>query len=383
MIDIQEMKVLIVDDMPSMCKFIHKMMRNIGFGKEFLFANSGREALEQLKRGPVDLVLLDYNMPEMSGSEVLSNIRGERDLRDTPVIMVTAEAYSDFVAEVGESEVDAYILKPITMKILEEKVSFVIDKYNNPSPMLFHLKRAKAFEDKGDVEAAIQEAHLARDANPDVTRPIRELGYYYYKKNDLKEAEKWLLKAADMNKLDVIAFHYLGEIYLKWKDIEKAAHYLEKAMRISPRHVKRGIHFGKTLVQMKAIPKAIQVFEKTLDYAGSPPGLREEIANFCITAEVDEYAAKLLRSLVGEQPNRSDLLLKLAIILEKLGDVSKAITHLVRASEIDKESVDIKIRLAKNYLALKKPILAERPLRDIINKNPDNELAQELLKQCA
>ncbi|MBN1850527.1 MAG: response regulator [Deltaproteobacteria bacterium] len=383
MINIQEMKVLIVDDMPSMCKFIHKMMRNIGYGKEFVFANSGREALEQLKKQPVDLVLLDYNMPEMSGSEVLNNIRGDRDHRDTPVIMVTAEAYSDFVAEVGESEVDAYILKPITMKLLEEKVSFVIDKFNNPPPMLYHLKRARAFEDTGDLDSAIQEVLLAKEANPEVTRPIRELGYYYFKKNDLKEAEKWLLKAAEMNKLDVIAFHYLGEIYLKWKDIEKAAFYLEKAMRISPRHLKRGIHFGKTLVQMKIIPKAIQVFEKTLDYAGNPFHLREEIANFCIIEEVDEYAVKLLRSLVGEQPNRSDLLFKLAVILEKSGEFSKAITHLVRASEIDKDNLDIKIRLAKNYLTLKKPILAEKPLREVINKNPDNELAQELLKQCA
>ena len=246
MIDVHEMKVLIVDDMPSMCKFIHKMMRNIGYGKEFIFSYSGKDALEQLKKQPVDLVLLDYNMPEISGSEILSNIRDDRDLRDTPVIMVTAEAYSDFVAEVGESEVDAYILKPITMKILEEKISFVIDRYNNPPPMLYHLKRAREFEDKGDLDSAIQEALLAREANPDVTRPIRELGYFYYKKNDLKEAETWLLKAADMNKLDVIAFHYLGEIYLRWKDIEKAAHYLERAMRISPRHLQRGIHFGKT-----------------------------------------------------------------------------------------------------------------------------------------
>jgi CheY-like chemotaxis protein len=377
------MKVLIVDDMPSMCKFIHKMMRNIGYGREFMFANSGKEALEQLKKEPVDLVLLDHNMPEMPGSEVLGNIRGDRDLRDIPVIMITAEAYSDFVAEVGESEVDAYILKPITMKILEEKVSYVIDKYNNPPPMLYHLKRAREFEDRGDLDSAIQEAILAKEANPDVTRPIRELGYYYYKKNDLEEAEKWLLKAAEINRLDVIAFHHLGEIYLEWKDIEKAALYLEKAMRISPRHLERGIHFGKTLIQMKIVPKAIQVFEKTLDYAGNPVELREEIANFCIKEEVDEYATKLLQSLVGEQPNRSDLLLKLAILLEKLGDRPKAITHLVRASNIDQDNMDIKIRLARNYLALKKPILAERPLRDIINKNPDNEAARELLKQCA
>ena len=382
MIDIHEMRVLIVDDMPSMCKFIHKMMKNIGHGKEFLFANSGKEALDILKKESIDLVLLDFNMPEMSGSEVLNSIRDDMELRDTPVIMVTAEAYSDFVAEVGESEVDAYILKPITMKFLEEKVSYVVNKHNNPPPMLYHLKRARIFEDAGDLDSAIKEAHLARKANPDVTRPIRELGYYYYHKNKLEEAEKWLLQAAERNELDVIAFHYLGEIYLKYKDIEKAAYYLEKAMKISPRHIERGLNFGKTLVHMKITPKAVQIFDKILGCAGNPPELQEEIADFCIAEEVHEYAVKLLKILVKEQPNRADLLLKLAVTLEKLGDISLAITYLNRADEIDKENVDIKIRLAKNYLALKKPILAERPLRAIINKNPENELAQELLKQC-
>ncbi|MBW1763640.1 MAG: tetratricopeptide repeat protein, partial [Deltaproteobacteria bacterium] len=55
------------------------------------------------------------------------------------------------------------------------------------------------------------------------------------------------MKAADTNKLDVIAFHYLGEIYISQKNIEKASYYLDKAMEISPRHIDRGINFGKTL----------------------------------------------------------------------------------------------------------------------------------------
>ncbi|MBN2418308.1 MAG: response regulator, partial [Deltaproteobacteria bacterium] len=161
MIELQEMSVLLVDDMPSMTKFIHKMMRNLGFGKEFFMAHSGREALEILKTEDIDIVFLDYNMPVLSGSDVLNHIREDRRLRDIPVLMVTAEAYSDFVAEIGESEVDAYILKPITVQVLGEKIRQVIDKINNPAPMDYHLKRARALEDEGDSESAIIEAKLA------------------------------------------------------------------------------------------------------------------------------------------------------------------------------------------------------------------------------
>ena len=114
MIDINEMTVLIVDDMVSMCKSIHSMMRVIGYGRNVLFAYNGKEALNILQKEPIDLVLLDYNMPVMSGGEVISHIREDRNLRDLPVIMVTAQAYQDYVAEAAESVIDAYILKPLT-----------------------------------------------------------------------------------------------------------------------------------------------------------------------------------------------------------------------------------------------------------------------------
>lgn len=383
MINIREMTVLITDDMENMTKSIHNMLKVIRYGRNFLYALSGEQALDILRKEPVDLVLLDYNMPGLSGAEVLSQIRDDRDLRDLPIIMITAEAYSDFVAEVGESEIDAYILKPVTIHLLEEKINFVIDKVNNPPPMVYHLKRARGFEEAGDLDEAIKEAQLAREANPKVTRPMRELGYFYFKKNDLKEAEKWLLRAAKLNYLDVFAFHYLGEIYLRFKDIEKAAHYFQRAMEISPRHLSRGINFGKTLVRMKMITKATQIFDKTLEFGGNTVKLREEIADFCIEEGVNEYAVKLLDSMIREDPNRADLLFKLAQTLEKLGEIKKAVNYLVRAEDIDKENVDIKIHLAKDYLALKKPIMAEVPLKRIIKLNPKNELARELLRQCA
>lgn len=382
MIDLQQMNVLIVDDMPSMTKFIYKMMKKLGFGKEFFVANSGREAMDILAMETVHLVLLDYNMPDMSGSEVLSRIREDNKLRDILVVMVTAEAYSDFVAEMGEAEVDAYILKPITVQVLEEKIKQVIDKVNNPSPVDLHLKRARDLVESGNYEFAIDEARLAMEANPNLTRPIRELGYIYYKNNELEEAKTWFEKAAGLNKLDVFSCHYLGQIYLKQDDIEKAVYYLDKAMKISPRHLERGIDFAKTLVKMGKKKKAIEVFNSTLELSGSTTGLKEEIVDYSIQNGMTEYAIKLLETLIYEKPKRSDLLLKLGKQLEMKNEISKAVTHLNRASQLDKENIEVRIHLGKDYLTLKKPMLAERPLREILEMEPGNEIARELLRQC-
>ena len=382
MIDIYGMSVLIVDDMMTMCKSIHNMLRVLKYGSMFFMANSGKDALRTLRKESVDLVLLDYNMPEMTGGEVVSSIREDRDLRDTPVIMITAEANKEYVAEVAESEIDAYILKPLTIKLLDEKLSLVVAKANDPPPVVVHLKKAMAFEEDGDVDAAIEEARLAMEAEPESSRPVRELGYYYLKGGRIGEAEKWLLKAADMNYLDVFSFHHLAELYLDRDDIEKAQHYFEKAMKISPRHVDRGVNFGKTLVQRNMAERAIGVFDKALKLSGSVE-LKEEIADFCIQEKVSKYAAKLLESIVRSDPAREDLYFKLGGTLAEAGDTNKALNYLVKAEEHDEENVSIKLQVAKGYLTQRRPILAERTLKRVFKLDPDHKEAAELYRQCA
>lgn len=382
MIDLQNMSVLIVDDSVPMCQSIHAMLKVMGYGKQFFFANNGKDALGIVRKKPLDLVLMDYHMPIMTGAEALRIIREDRNLRDLPVIMISAQAYEDYVAEIGESEIDAFILKPLTVKVLENKISGVIDKANNPPPMVLHLRRAKEYEEKRDFDGAIHETRLAMEANPKSTRPIRELGFYHFKKNNFKEAERCLLRAAKLNSLDVFAFHYLGELYLKANNIEKASLYFEKAMKVSPRQLHRGINFGKILVTRKMSKKAIQVFDKVINLPGCTSEIREQIADFCFNNGVRDYAAKLYEALTEEEPKRWDFCFKLGKSLIRLGHQAKALTFISRAAQLDKTNTDVRLYLAKFYLSMKKPILAEKSLIEILDIERDHLEARELLKQC-
>ena len=248
--------------------------------------------------------------------------------------------------------------------------------------MVAHLRKAREYEGVNNLEAAIQEVELAMKANPKASRPIREMGYYHYKKEDLEEAEKWLLKAAKMNYLDVFAFHYLGEIYVKIDNLEKAIQYYEKAMKISPRQTSRGIDFGKILIQRKKIDKAIRVFDKILTLPGSGPELQEKIADIFIEAGVKEYPVKLLESLINQNGNRWDLYYKLGKLLDDMGDRIKAAGYLTVGAKLNKTNVDIRLRLATIYLALRKPLLAEKPLVEILEGDRTHKEARELLTQC-
>jgi tetratricopeptide (TPR) repeat protein len=110
--------------------------------------------------------------------------------------------------------------------------------------------------------------------------------------------------------------------------------------------------------------------------------VKEELVDFCLDNGIDAYAAKLLESLVRENQKRGDLLFKLGKTYENMGENTKAVTFLAQVSELDKANVDIKIHLAKNYLSLDKPILAERTLKEILKIDPEHEEAKELIKSC-
>jgi CheY-like chemotaxis protein len=382
MIDIGKMSILIVDDALSMCRSIQKMLKVIGYGEKYEFAIDGKDALNILQNSRFDLVLLDYNMPVMTGGELLSRIREDRKLKDIPVIMVTGQTYRDYVAEAAESEIDAYILKPLTIKLLEEKISYVIDKVNNPEPMYQHLKNAAMCDERGDIDGAIAEAERARAENLKSSRPVRELGYYYFKKNDVKKAEKLFLEAVELNNLDVFAFHHLGSIYLKQNDIEKALYYLDKAMKISPRHVSRGIDFGKTLTYKNRVSEAEKVFDQALKFSGYDPILVEEVVDFCIDHGVYEYAAELLEATIKSKTKRWDLIVKLGKVYEQLGNLEKAVHYFTKADGLDKENIDIKLHIGRNYLAMGKPMWAEMALKEILDINENHSEAEKLLKMC-
>ena len=115
------MKALVVDDSRSMRAIVSKQLRELGFTVEE--AASGPEALAMLHAGgPADLVLLDWNMPQMDGCEVLSLIRSEPRYRNMRVMMVTTESEMSQVAVALEAGANEYLMKPFDRESLVEKL---------------------------------------------------------------------------------------------------------------------------------------------------------------------------------------------------------------------------------------------------------------------
>ena len=104
------LQIMIVDDQPSICKEVSVFLKDTYDIHAF---KSGKEALAYLEKHTFDLILLDYYMPEMTGFEVLLNIRQNKATAETPVVFLTAEINDRMEHEMMQRGANDYIVKPI------------------------------------------------------------------------------------------------------------------------------------------------------------------------------------------------------------------------------------------------------------------------------
>lgn len=120
-------KVLVADDFATMRKIVRSILKQIGF-EDIVEAEDGAAALQILKREQVGLVVTDWNMPNMSGLELLTHIRQNPQTARLPALMVTAEGLKEHVLEAVKAGVNNYVVKPFTAEVLQEKIATIFKK---------------------------------------------------------------------------------------------------------------------------------------------------------------------------------------------------------------------------------------------------------------
>ena len=105
------MKVLVVDDFATMRRIVKNILTQLGY-KNIVEADDGTTALEVLKSEKIDMIISDWNMPKMTGLDLLKTVRADADMADIPFIMVTAEAQQDNIILAVKAKVSQYIVKP-------------------------------------------------------------------------------------------------------------------------------------------------------------------------------------------------------------------------------------------------------------------------------
>lgn len=118
------MRALVIDDSRTMRMIVGKILTEIGF--EIFEAGDGQEALNKLGEiGPVDLAMVDWNMPEVNGFEIVKAVRAEPAYDDMKLMMVTTESEIEQVAQALEAGANEYAMKPFTKEVILEKLSLI------------------------------------------------------------------------------------------------------------------------------------------------------------------------------------------------------------------------------------------------------------------
>ena len=124
----KRMRILVVDDFQTMRRIIINLLRQLGF-TNVVEAQDGRIALEKVKDDKIELVISDWNMPNMTGLEFLKELRASEEYKALPFIMVTAEGKKENVIAAVQAGVNNYIVKPFNAATLKEKLSKVIGDF--------------------------------------------------------------------------------------------------------------------------------------------------------------------------------------------------------------------------------------------------------------
>lgn len=122
-----DMKILVVDDFSTMRRIIKNLLRDLGYNNT-AEADDGATALPMLQSQPFDFVVTDWNMPVMTGIDLLQAIRADAKLKSLPVLMVTAEAKKDQIVMAAQAGVNGYIVKPFTAATLKEKIEKIFER---------------------------------------------------------------------------------------------------------------------------------------------------------------------------------------------------------------------------------------------------------------
>lgn len=123
----KNMKFLVVDDFSTMRRIVRNLLKELGF-TNVDEAEDGVVALSKLRGGNFQFVVSDWNMPNMTGIDLLKAIRADAELKHLPVMMVTAEAKKENIIQAAQAGANGYVVKPFTAATLEEKLNKIFEK---------------------------------------------------------------------------------------------------------------------------------------------------------------------------------------------------------------------------------------------------------------
>ena len=129
---ISDLTFLVVDDFATMRRIVVGLLRQCGASR-ILEAEDGAQALRMIEGNAIDFVVSDWNMPHMTGLELLKALRAAAPTSRLPFLLITAEGRKENIVQAAQAGADGYIVKPFTLDTLQEKLKRILSRHALPS----------------------------------------------------------------------------------------------------------------------------------------------------------------------------------------------------------------------------------------------------------
>jgi tetratricopeptide (TPR) repeat protein len=266
----------------------------------------------------------------------------------------------------------------LTLKALDKRIKAVIDRVHNPEPFTVHRNKARALEEQGQFEAAIEEVKKALAIKPSASRVLRHLGLLHFKIRKNAVAEKCLLKAVAVNNQDIISRVYLADYYLKKNQLEKAGIYYLEILSLSTRYNDKAIGVGKLLLKAGFRKQALEIFSRVIRRSRRSNAVRNEVVDICLDNGEVTFSKYLIEEAIQDQPSNYNLVYRAGTIFLESGDREKALEHFMNVDRHVRGHLDAKLQIARILAANRRVLQADDYLNQILRLDPKHQEAIEL-----
>ena len=365
---------LIVDDQDIVIQLMRSILRKNGYRKVYT-AKDGKSALGILDKNKVDFVITDWQMPNMTGIELLTKIRNHPKYHHLPVLMVTEEMSEEKVIYAVEEGVDSYQQKPFTEERIIDAIRSVFRGRLNPDEMQYKIQKLSVLKiyERYDEAIGFAQQLLTQKEHPTVLSILVEC---YFNAEDFENARKYIDRLLEI-KNDSKALNLLGKICMKEEKHEEALQYFKQASVKNPLNRARKIELGNVYVQLGLIDEATEIFDAIM--ASDPTDLNlVDMGNVYLNSGNIKKAGKCLNQVVDPIPATLEVFNKYAVELRKIREYEEAIQQYLKCLSLVPENHVILYNLGRVYFEIGRYEEALVALEESVKSKP-MESAQRLL----
>lgn len=371
--------VLVVDDQPRMREMIRDMLRKNGFENLF-FAESGKQALKFMVKQEINLVITDWNMPNMTGIELLKQLKRDPLFFSIPVMMISDEIAEDKVMYAVEEGTDGFLVKPFSENDLIKNVKQVMAKSGSNDKMsqiIFEIRRlmlSKKYKEALTIGLEV----LKYSKNQRVALLTCEC---FYQIEDYDRAMS-MMADTDEDHRSSQQTNLIGKIHLGLGQFSQGIVALEQAVRINPLNHDRKLDLAGAYFSTGREAEAEKIIRSIL--SSKPTDLElVGIAQLYLDQNNMDKAGEYLKQTIDPIKESVHVFNNYAVALRRADRMEDATEIYLKCLKIDPESDVLHYNLAVLYAKINKFREAREAATEALRLNPENQHARDLLQKIA